>query len=509
MRDAITGVRGRLSDVQRFAQEDLETLAEYVDRSTGWVMEHVSFLHRCGDHLQASVGDIPSLTARFPSYPTLAGSVHELLGQVEELRAFVGNKVNEVFDDIESIDVDLNLHIPKVSQGLDTLARRVGAVEQHCSLNSTPSDLTSSNVIRDCVSGHPLMTLGELIAQVSSVQAENAHMRSQVEAQGGVTLGSHIFTSMNALEVVLVNEMPADGLMFVKLFVDINIMPCHNPNVDPGNASSLLTWDKATKDMSLKGYTAAARKVVCSFQEIVSSLYTDGKEAVPGQKIAAFKSTGEWTGEEGRDGRRQRIEEKLLTARIAAVAAIESKLKDGSKLRMLALSMIDKTYNWYVVLHRHLDAELVRLTQMKLDSESLLVLLSKEVIIMFTLVHNIRKKGLEFLLACDPLAYMVQCIWLTIEIHGVMEEMIKHGISSNSAINAAFVRFLSKQVAVTAGSKADNKLEGWQKKITDDTAKAMTVATDAKNVANGAQVLANKAKEDIKNLYAKNKDLKK
>ncbi len=38
----------------------------------------------------------------------------------------------------------------------------------------------------------------------------------------------------------------------------------------------------------------------------------------------------------------------------------------------------------------------MRLTQMKLDLESLLVLLSEEVIIMFSLVQNIRKKGLEF-----------------------------------------------------------------------------------------------------------------
>ena len=83
-------------------------------------------------------------------------------------------------------------------------------------------------------------------------------MRSQIEAQGRLTIGSHIFTSMSVLETVLVEEMPTDGLVFVELFVDINIMPCHNANVDPGNASSLLTWDKATKDMSLKGYTAAA-----------------------------------------------------------------------------------------------------------------------------------------------------------------------------------------------------------------------------------------------------------
>jgi hypothetical protein len=59
--------------------------------------------------------------------------------------------------------------------------------------------------------------------------------------------------------------MPTDGLVFVKLFVDINTMPCHNVNNDPGNSLSLLTWDKATKDMSLKGYTAAARKVIRSF----------------------------------------------------------------------------------------------------------------------------------------------------------------------------------------------------------------------------------------------------
>jgi hypothetical protein len=163
-----------------------------------------------------------------------------------------------------------------------------------------------------------------------------------------------------------------------------------------------------------------------------------------------------------------------------------------------------------------LDAELVRLTQMKLDSESLLVLLSEEVIIMFSLVHNIRKKGLEFSLVCDPLEYMVRCIWLTIEIHGVMEEMIKHGISANSAINAAFIRFLTKQVAVTAGAsgskadgKADSKAESWKQKITADAAKAVTVASKSKYIANGAQNLDNKARDELKSLYVKNTDLKK
>ena len=294
----------------------------------------------------------------------------------------------------------------------------------------------------------------------------------------------------------------------MELFVDINILPCHNPNFDPGNASSLITWDKATKDMSQKGYAAAARKTVRSFHEIVSSLYTDGKEAIAGQKIAAFKSKAEWIGEDGRDGRRQRIEEKILTAKIAAVSAIESKLPLGSKLRSIALDMVDRTYNWYVVLHRHLDAELIRLTQMNLDAEALLVLLSEEVIIMFTLTHNIRKKGLEFALTVAPLEYMARCIWLTIEIHGAMGDMIKHGLSSNGAINAAFVRFLTKQVAVTAAGKADSKVESWKQKLTDEMGKAVVVSNEAKASAKEALTVANKAKEDLKGLFSKNRELK-
>jgi hypothetical protein len=131
---------------------------------------------------------------------------------------------------------------------------------------------------------------------------------------------------------------------------------------------------------------------------------------------------------------------------------------------------------------------------------------------MFTLVHNVRKRGLEFSVTSDPLDFMVRCVWLTIEIHGVMEDMIKHGLSSNGAINAAFVRFLTKQVAVTAAASsgiAEGKTDSWKQKLTTDVAKAAATASEAKASAKDAQQTATKAKDDIKNLYAKNKDLKK
>jgi hypothetical protein len=85
IREAITGVRARLADAQLAARDDAGTLVDYVDCSSNWLMEHVSILHRCGDHLQTAVGDVAAITARF-SYPTLANSVYDLLGQVENLR---------------------------------------------------------------------------------------------------------------------------------------------------------------------------------------------------------------------------------------------------------------------------------------------------------------------------------------------------------------------------------------------------------------------------------------
>ena len=130
---------------------------------------------------------------------------------------------------------------------------------------------------------------------------------------------------------------------------------------------------------------------------------------------------------------------------------------------------------------------------------------------MFTLVHNVWKRGLEFSMTIDPRNYMVRCIWLTIEIHGVMEEMIKHGLSSNGAINAAFVRFLTKQVAVTAVSaagKPDSKAESWKQKLTDELGKVTVASNNAKSSAKEALTVANKVKEVVRICSLKTKILK-
>ena len=260
--------------------------------------------------------------------------------------------------------------------------------------------------------------------------------------------------------------------------------------------------------MGNKGYGEASRKVVRSYHEPVCSVYTDGKEAIPGIKIPAFKDAGQWLGEMGRHGRRHKVEEKLNTAKIAVIANINAKLPSGSVLRSLALFLVEKTSHWYVELHRHLDAELLRLTQMGLDKEALLILLSEEIIILFTLVHNVRKRGQEFSLDCDPKEYMVQSIWLTIECHNAMDEAIKNGIGSNGAISAAFVGFLTRQSAAAVAGKSDSKSDASKQKLETEVAKALTMAGDAKLAAKNAQSTADKAKEDLRLAWVKIKDLK-
>ena len=176
------------------------------------------------------------------------------------------------------------------------------ALEHNSSTTPLSSGLSTASVILDAATGFPLLSVGELLAKVADLGLENSKIRSEIAAQGGTTFDAHTFTSESVLEKVLVDELPSGGLVIVELFLDINILLCHHPNVDPGNAHSSLTWNKATKDMAAKGYAPAARKAVRLFHEAFASLYTDGKEAIAGHKIAAFKTKGEWMGEDGCDG---------------------------------------------------------------------------------------------------------------------------------------------------------------------------------------------------------------
>ncbi len=60
--------------------------------------------------------------------------------------------------------------------------------------------------------------------------------------------------------------------------------------------------------------------------------------------------------------------------------------------------MINRTVAWFNTVHRHLDAELLQLAQPHISEDECLILLSEEIIIMYTMIHDIRKQRMEFML---------------------------------------------------------------------------------------------------------------
>jgi hypothetical protein len=108
--------------------------------------------------------------------------------------------------------------------------------------------------------------------------------------------------------------------------------------------------------------------------------------------------------------------------------------------------------------------------------------------------------------------YMVRCIWISMQVHMVMDEFMQNGIKYNSLISAAFMRFLTKvtggnAAARVAGSVAafNNKiknLDNTLKEIKREVVVASTRATTANNATKDAKV-------KIVKLYLANLSLKK
>jgi hypothetical protein len=134
------------------------------------------------------------------------------------------------------------------------------------------------------------------------------------------------------------------------------------------------------------------------------------------------------------------------------------------KLAPLALKMIEKTVEWIHTVHKHLDYEYTRLTQQFIQDEDALILLSEEVIIMHNRIHAVRRQRMEFVASKDNKAdYMARCIWITCQVHRVMQEFVEGGLRNNPAISTAFIRFLTKMM----GGNVSVGVGGQIKALTD------------------------------------------
>jgi hypothetical protein len=174
--------------------------------------------------------------------------------------------------------------------------------------------------------------------------------------------------------------------------------------------------------------------------------------------------------------------------------------------------MLERTGAWIQTAHKHLNSELYKLTQMGIPGEDFLILLSEEVIIMFDRFYAIRHKRMDFTVRGAGVEYMVHCIWLSLQVHALMDEFVKDGMKYNPTILAAFVWFLTKQMGsnVRAGLGSQlSKMEERLKALESAAKEAVKEAKEASKRAATAGTNSDAVKTSLKQLYEKNTSLKK
>ena len=459
--------------------------------------------------VREELGDISELHAEHGVYDVCEGVALALTSKPweEELSA-LGDRVSEVGKLLSEVDEDHQatgrLLLKKIASAAPTPSPGTGP------------PLITSMVICD-EQGNPCCTLGDLLqdhrllrTEHSTLKADFDSLSAAVTAQGGQVLDGLGFASEAMVRILVMKECPKGDAF--EVFLDVTSLFCCDSTYSPVSG-----WEKSTRGME-DDFSPSARKVVASYAQSHCAWYTDGKPVVAGKLLAAFKDADRWNGVGGMDGRRNEIETSAATSAEIARGYISDKLPKAGKLAPLALKMVDRTVEWVHTVHKHLDMELTRLTQLHISEEESLILLSEEVIIMYSRIHDVRKHMMEFTGQINKVDYMVRCIWVTLQVHQVMQEFVQGGLKSHPAIGSAFIRFLTKQtgnnVALGIGvqleklTTAVDRIESLAK-MADTAAKdAARVSKKANARAATANLTAKKASEGLKMLYTKNSTLK-
>jgi hypothetical protein len=366
--------------------------------------------------------------------------------------------------------------------------------------------------------GDSVGTLEQVFQGLRGVVDDNARLRREVESltAGVTTQGMNILDGLgfaSEAQVREVVEMECPGGDAFEVFLDVVFLWCCDPGYAPAT-----NWEKTSRAME-EDYSTTARKVVASYYQTHCWWYAEGKPAVAGTTLAAFKNTDKWEGMSGMDGRRREIETSAGISAEIGKTWVADKLPPSGKLAPLAIKMIDKTVEWISKVHKHLDAELLKLTQQHIMAEDALILLSEEVIIMFSRIQTERMQRMEFVASrAIKVDLMTRCIWITLQVHRVMQEFVQGGLQSNSTIATAFMRFLVKTSAGNAAGGGGGQL----KTLTDKVEKLQTAAAMATTVskdalkdskealtrASTANTQADTARNAVNSLYAKNPTLK-
>ena len=496
---AFGDLEGRVAESRRGARRDTSDVLNHLGLGVAEIVTAINRINARGRRMVSLVGSVDVLREETGHHDVTL--VEAVLG--------LEKAMDDLTTTLAEVDEDLVRNCTLLDNKTQVLEKKQRAISN---ASPSPSSLNMSTPIFDD-NGIQVFTLGRLLQDNVDLARSNELLKARIErlsadviAQGGVTLGSHTFTSEMQLLELCMKECPKGDA--ISAFVDPMVVFCHDAAYSP-----LSGWEGITKAMEKSGnFHVTDRKVVASFNAPHCFWFSEGKTVVAGKPLQAFASKEKWQGTGGMDGRRHEIELSLETAADGVRTSVEDKLPDGSRLGQLALRMLEHTTNWFSTVFKHLDSEFVRLTQVNISEEETLILLSEEVIIMFDRFYAIRRKRMDFKVHGSQVEYMVRCIWLSLQVHMVMDKFTANGMKYNSTISAAFMRFLTK---VTGGNAAagmagtvaslDSKIKNLGnaiKEVKKDAAAAHQRATTANNAADDA-------KKTLTKLYQANSTLKK
>jgi len=373
-------------DYPQNTKEAVEELQAAFGDLEGMVVESRRGLHKDTsdvlNHLGLSVVQIVTainrINVRGQRMVSLVGSVDVLREEtgrrdVTLVEAVLGleKAMDELTTTLAEVDEDFVRNCTLLDNKTQVLEKKQHAIG---SASPSPSSLTMSTPIFDDNGRIQASTLGRLLQENIDLSRSNKLLKARIErlsadviAQGGVTLGSHTFTFEMQLLELCMKECPKGDAFLA--FVDPMVVFCHDAVYSP-----LPGWEGITKAMEKSGnFHVTDRKVVASFNAPHCFWFSEGKTVVAGKPLQAFASKEKWQWTGGMDGRRHEIELSLETAADGVRTSIEDKFPDGSRLRQLALCMLEHTINWFSTVFKHLDSEFVRLTQVNISEDETLI----------------------------------------------------------------------------------------------------------------------------------------
>lgn len=341
------------------------------------------------------------------------------------------------------------------------------------------------------------LTVGELIEEVlgwrrdrTQMEARILKLESDVMAQGGVVFRQNSFSSEQDVRDLVLKEDPT-GKALAAFVTPITIY-AHDTEFEPKKG-----WRDVVKVPLKSGkFTEAEGKFICASTIRIPSHYAGNSEVVAGKLLAAFTTEEHWTGKAGIKGQRGNTIASANTAKAAVTTYIRDSLPAGSELNTLATEMATATVTWLGVVHAFFDEDLTELTELGVQVEETLKLLSEYIILMYQGFYIHSQKLIQFSMEVDRVSYLTRIIWVSLLIHQEMDRFTETGeMKHHPTLSAAFIRFLTKATAANNSSSLGKRIAALEKggpvKAAQDAAKKAT------SVANKAQDEAARVWEEV------------